>query len=156
MRSWQRLQILGAPAESSSEPEGRDALYHFCQDALHLRDWIINDPAITNPNRTQRTQDLRTLFSSTSPALAACADIANGSKHLEQRKYSYTSGESGAGHARLTGQGVTIGVPAMTLEGESGGSVQYHWFIGGDWEALDLAANVVADWDTWLNSCGLL
>ncbi|WP_280385764.1 hypothetical protein [Nocardia wallacei] len=155
LRSWKALQELGSPSDSPSEPSGRDALYHFCQDAFHLRDWIIKDSSLPGSGSAQRGQDLDTLFNSSSPALAACADLANGSKHLVRTRHSYISGERRTGHANLTGQGVTIQLPVATLEGTSGGSTQYHWIIEGDWDALEMAAQAVTDWKSWLTAHGL-
>lgn len=121
-------------------------MYHFCQDALHLRDWLANDPTT---GMTKQNGEL--LFNTTSPALGACRDVANGSKHLNLTGQSSISGER-TGHAEVTGQGVTIGVPAM---GSTGGWIQYHWTVEGDWNAMDLATEAAADWDKWLDSQGL-
>ena len=87
--------------------------------------------------------------------LAVCADLAIGTKHLLSKGRSYISGDYGAGHASLTGQGVTIGLPTATLEGSGGGWTQYHWIVEDRWDALDLAAQAVADWDSWLTTQGM-
>ena len=77
LRSHRRLQAVLA---NRSEPadvdyDALDALYHFCDDALNLRDWVKADL----PRRHGRSAEK--LIKHSKP-LAACADIANGSKHL--------------------------------------------------------------------------
>jgi hypothetical protein len=96
-------------------------------------------------------EDVRHLFRSTtnpqrvSVALAACADIANGSKHLVLTKPPYTPG----GPAQVTEQTQGGRFPA-TFPINFGAN---HWTIdvgGVEHYALDLAATAIADWDTWL------
>lgn len=188
MRSEARFRRLASPSERASEQDGRDALYHFCQDALHLRDWIKADPtSMPGVAPMDRETQLRALFNDQSTALAACADVANGSKHFQCDRKSYTTGEKGQGasYAQVTGQGVTVAVPtaAEIVDKETmarlvaalnptmvttsnpqpadpdaipAGFTQYKWFIETDWNALDLAAEALADWDTWLKANNLL
>lgn len=86
-----------------------------------------------------------------SVALAACADIANGSKHLVLTRPPYTPG----GPAEVTGHTQGLKLP-FTLPGHFETN---HWTIdvgGVEHDALDLAAQAVADWDTWLTGHGSL
>lgn len=69
-----------------------DAVYHFCTDAFHLRDWIAaagvdrdqfaDDKAFEKTLNARIRQLDRELFKR-SAELAACRDIANGYKHLK-------------------------------------------------------------------------
>lgn len=160
-RSHRRLQDALA---KRAEPEGinyepLDVLYHFCCDAFHLRDWIRAD-------LPQHENDLQTLFQS-STALSACADIANGSKHLKLTGTPHTPG----GHAVVAQKGTVITPGPAHLYLLSGdtpppepteevGTTQTTFKIdagqNGTFDALELASQAVNDWDNWLNARGLL
>jgi hypothetical protein len=58
--------------------EYEDAVYHFFQDAWHLKDWLKNDGSISASVKSRIEPDVNA-----QPSLCAAADIANGSKHLE-------------------------------------------------------------------------
>lgn len=189
-RSEVRFRLLASPSESASEQEGRDALYHFCQDALHLRDWIQADQtSMPGVSLEERKARLRILFNESSAALAACADIAIGSKHFACDRKSYTTQEEGptAKYAEVTRQGVAVAVKTGTffvdqetmdklianlkptiVSSDSrptkpnripDGSTQYSWFIDAietEWNALDLAAEALVDWNAWLKAQNML
>src|SRR6478609_623880 len=88
LRSQRRLQdALARQSERGGDLDAIDALYHFCCDALHLRDWVKNDP--------QCQQDASALFQNPS-VLSDCRDIANRSKHFELWSRPYTPAEVGA------------------------------------------------------------
>ncbi|HEY3124111.1 MAG TPA: hypothetical protein VGK70_08600 [Thermoanaerobaculia bacterium] len=57
-----------------------DDLYHFFQDVWHLKDWLKNDPAVSQQVRTSVETDVNGV-----QALRLAADLANGSKHFELR-----------------------------------------------------------------------
>ena len=152
-RSYALLQ--DAADQTAGDPDrrrydaasARDILYHFCCDALHLRDWILNAGLGQSID-----DDVRQLFrsSTASVALAACADIANGSKHLVLTRPPYTPG----GPAQVTKQSRGAKLPA-TLPIYLGAN---HWTIdvgGVEHDALNLAHQALADWDAWLTGHGL-
>lgn len=67
-RSFAQLQQVAdqnTHHPDAQQPEvARDTLYHFCSDALNLRDWIQNSPTLSQADR----DDVRHLFrSSTAP-----------------------------------------------------------------------------------------
>jgi hypothetical protein len=159
-RSYALLQR--AADQNNHEPEiqqpdnARDILYHFCCDAWHLKDWIVSKSTTLNQSIKD---DVWTLFDyekhpqTASTALMACADIANGSKHLELTKKFYTPG----GPAEVTSQKKRGQFP-LTFP-YTFGSTAIHWKIdvgGVEREALELASQAVADWDAWLTGHGLL
>jgi hypothetical protein len=161
LRAHNRLQdLLGRRTESADPLDALDSLYHFCSDALNLRDWIAND-------LPQHGASASRLLRS-SKALAACRDIANGSKHLVLTGESYTTGTT-SGHAEVTQRGVVIS-PApfwMSLTGAPPppdyptiGTTQTTFTIdagaNGSFDALDLAQQAVDDWTAWLRSRRLL
>jgi hypothetical protein len=92
LRSHDRLTDYAHGDRAASSDEARDALIHFFQDAYHLKDWLRNDQgeqAIGNqPARnavSQQVKDAVENYISSTLFLQLCADIANGSKHLELR-----------------------------------------------------------------------
>lgn len=157
-RSYALLQRAGDQTvqypDIQQRDNARDTLYHFCCDAWHLKDWIVSKSTVLNQ---PIKDDVWTLFDynkhpqTASTALMACADIANGSKHLELTKTFYTPG----GPAKVTRQSQGVTLP-FTLPGNLAAN---HWTIdvgGVDHDALNLAADAVADWDRWLTGHNLL
>jgi hypothetical protein len=138
-RSKQRL----TQAPDGPPREGRDLIYHFFQDAYHLKDWLKNDPALAMNDRER--QALETHINVTD-AFARCADICNGIKHLElDAGRERVPGKP----ARLTSQNVTIG----------GGGGTYSWdftFDGDKYDVIELADEVVDEWTKWLKAQDLL
>jgi hypothetical protein len=141
-------------AEAQQPDSARDILYHFCCDVWHLKDWITS---VSSPVRQSVKDDVWTLFDhnqhpqTASDALMACADIANGSKHLDLTRKFYTPG----GPAQVTSQSQGAKFP-MRFPFHFAAN---HWKIdlgGVEHDALDLAMQAIADWDTWLTTHGLL
>jgi hypothetical protein len=117
----------------------RDALFHFFQDAYHLKDWIKNDPSV--PSSVQ----IEVETAVTKSPLSVCADICNASKHLK-----LTTAKTGDLMTEVASQSVTVHMGSHSEHSwtvESGGSV---------WDAQDLANQVVDAWETWLRDKGLL
>jgi hypothetical protein len=161
---YRRLQrqhgLLKRTADSSIEYDellhdqahARDILYHFCCDAFHLRDWISTSTSLAQNIRT----DVRNLFGvrnnapGASTALAACADIANASKHLVLTSPPYTHGK----HAEIVGQTQGATLPAK-LPFHFGAN-HFKIDVGGvQRDALDVATDAIADWDAWLTGHGV-
>ena len=135
-------------------PRARAILYHFCCDAFHLRDWILNADGLS-----QNIKDAVEKFvpkgnpNPPSLALAICADIANGFKHLNLT------------HPKV----YTPGGPAEVVEHTQGSTFPRtfphhfsanHWKIrtrvtGVEYNALDIAKDAVDAWDAWLPNNGL-
>ena len=117
-----------------------DDLYHFFQDAWHLKDWIQTDPAaaVKAPNIEK---DLEA-----NDAFMITADLANGTKHRELTKY------------------IRRGAAIMTKERivRLGGDPAYEnrWHVtlsdGTTTTAEKVAENVIKAWDLLLKSYGLI
>jgi hypothetical protein len=149
--------LLKKTADSYGEREqlhereyGRDILFHFCCDAFHLKDWIKEERALLQSVRdaVEKFIDKKNP-NPPSIALAACADIANGVKHYHLKKGSYTRGKQ----AEVVEHSAGITLP-FTLAA----SFANYWVIdirGRRWDALELAAQAVEDWDTWLTDHGV-
>jgi len=54
-----------------------DDVYAFFQNCHHLKDWLKNDSEFTNYTNRQIEDHV-----TNTPALAVCADLCNGRKHL--------------------------------------------------------------------------
>jgi len=173
-RSRARLAEAAGPSSIGSD-EARDRLYHFFQDAFHLKDWIINDLGWSKmqgskKKLTQEGQDLEDHITATAP-LARCADICNGTKHLK-----LTSPRIKGKPSELTGQNVGLALPPFEIAWEFPGSAErareqreaeeqsavqatYSWVVtwdGQPGDAIDLADQVIDAWKGWVNSQGLL
>lgn len=125
--------ILGKWIAAGIEPpELLDSLYTFFQHCYHLKDWIKNDPSC--PLRTSVEN-----FVSASPQLSLCADICNGSKHLNLTK------PPRSGHKPIVG-GVesSMYMGKVTIEKVS---VQHgRNFVN----AFELAEKCMAEWKAFL------
>ena len=75
LRSHRRVKEALSKRVDPGDPDypPLDAFYHFCCDALHLRDWIADDiPAKASAAVAAIKADV---------ALSVCSDVANGGKH---------------------------------------------------------------------------
>ncbi len=165
-RSYALLQQVGEPTPMPMPmPQevmpALDVLYHFCCDAFHLRDWVV----ATFPKGDWKhiRAQLKSELLDHSPELRACADIANGSKHLVLTQDSWVTGNK-QGHAEVTGHGLTISPSTATVTrtgdtvvfGHAGNGFTQDTFVidvgGQHHDAQDVAAKAVATWDNWLQS----
>jgi hypothetical protein len=133
--------------EIHEEANSRDILYHFCADAYHLKDYIKNTTGQSQAVKTAVEQ----LFNvqTGSKTLAACADVANGFKHLDLRTPRFPGGG-----AEVASQAASMRLP-ITLGGQY---FTYHFQIeagGTTYSELELADQATAAWDAWLPSNGL-
>ena len=152
-RAYERLQTAGAEV-SDPDVDPRDVLLVFCSEALALMYWPQNLPG---------TADVRGLIyrdrdsDDWSVSLAICADIANAAKHAQLRKRSAVTGRAD-GWADIASRRITI------QKGQTRGEQQTTrarrivvWTImagGIKYDAQDVAAGAVADWDRWLGRSG--
>ncbi len=81
-RYYQRFKRLNDGIVHTVESENYvDDVYAFFESCYHLKDWVLNDRSFGRYT-PQQVEDHVT----TSPALAICADICNGSKHLHLKR----------------------------------------------------------------------
>lgn len=157
--------MANGSVDSGGSDRARDALFHFFQDAYHLKDWLKNDPGLSfDRNRVE-------VAVNGSEPLKLCADLCNRTKHFTLDRRSRT----GDGSTAFVSQAVTVHAPAGRLrmgpggEAESSeeddqqeggrGFVAHAWTVrsnGQDFDAETLAGEVVAEWDRLLRSAGLL
>jgi hypothetical protein len=77
-RIYSRFERLNEGiAHDRESDEYIDDIYAFFQACYHVKDHLINDPAYTKHSKEQ-IED----YVTSTRALAICADICNGSKHL--------------------------------------------------------------------------
>ena len=124
--------------------QARDALYHFFQDAYHLKDWIKAE----RPNGVTPA-DVEALFDSdptkSEIEMRLCADLCNRTKHAELTKVIRT----GDAQTQFASQSVRVHV---------GAGVAHRWTIGSNDKTYDVAMvveKIVATWDKWLAAEGL-
>ena len=156
---------LDEAAGASSGDEARDMLYHFFQDAYHLKDWTLNDLGWRKieggKNKlTQDGQDLENHITATVP-LARCADICNGTKHftLDRPRIPGKPAEvAGQGRSLTLGAFETraeFGPVEHEVEEQSEVLATYTWVVTWDnqrCDAVTLADQVIAAWDAWLSA----
>lgn len=148
VRTWTRLRSMASGyGEPYMTADGRgDIFYHFCQDAYHLKDWLINDPAVDIDSR-----DIEGLIND-SLCLKIVADLANGAKHLTLKRprtgdLSTSVTDQYAKSMRRRDTGNLRSFAYTTWWVESGGR-QY--------DGHELAGEVLATWQNWLEGKGLL
>ena len=144
-RSLERLQRIANGTDDTSADGARDALIHFYQDAYHLKDWLKNDGTVAIGGVEQAVNNDTTL--------QLAADLANGTKHLR-----LTDTRTGDLKTAFTSQSVTVR-PGTVGSGAPGRPPMYDWTVesgGHAHDAVALAADVAAAWETWLRAKGLL
>ena len=113
LRSFERLTAMAEGRQWADSNDATDALFHFFQDAYHLKDWIAGDRALAQPRL-----DAEPLFSNgksrrknkpTTPAgplvMQICADVCNGVKHFPRGvEYAGSRRDRSPGCNRLPGR----------------------------------------------------
>lgn len=167
-RSFVKVRQVVEDTDTDDDIDARDALTRFCLDAFELRDWIVKSDvdamvkdAVTMlfgkpSNRPEKR------IAATSVALAACADIANASKHYELTHPSHSEGV----YAEVTYEHMSsvIELPkfAQAILGPRVprfGDHQWMWLItinGVEHDALLLAEDAMRDWEQCLLGFGLV
>lgn len=169
-RAFVRLREVVEDTNTGEEIDARDALSRFCLEAFELRDWLrkskdvsfaVNEAVTRMFGRPSNKPGKR--VDGTSVALAACADIANASKHLGLDQPSYSEG----GYAEVTYESMSDvrDLPAFAfqvmpdLQIPRHGVHQWMWLItagGVEYDALMLAEDAMRDWERCLIDQGLL
>jgi hypothetical protein len=149
-RSYERLVAVsqGEHPDARSSDTARDVLYHFFQDAYHLKDWIAATTPAIGGKIEARIKD--------STPLRLCADLCNGTKHfrLDPRRKHWTDDPTTA----FSAQDVTVR-PGAAGTGEPAQHALHAWRFtsqGETRDALTLAGDVVGEWDTLLHDLRLL
>lgn len=149
LQQWEKvchlLKVIDAPEKEDSKLYDYD-LVTFFQECWHLKDWILNDPKV-NQTVKQKVKDeihKKEACIVKYPNILICADLANLSKHMNNK-----SSESGA---RITnrnmtfylGKGEAISDHIITLDN----GTKYH--------AKDVARRAVQEWEGFMKANGLL
>jgi len=146
LRSHSQLRSMacGFGNQYLTSDGARDVLYHFFEDSYHLKDWIKNDP-------TADGQGVEKFINDTL-CLRITADLANGVKHLR-----LTSSRTGDLSTAVTSQSVRYMNRRET--GDLRSYAYQTWEVqsnGKQYDAHELAGEVVTEWRGWLESKGLL
>jgi hypothetical protein len=157
-RMRRSLEALRQASRKTATPhiDARDVVHSFCCDAFHLMYWIQKVPLQTDVRGLVFNNRISGEWS---PALAICADIANGAKHLTLGQQASAVTGSKQGYAEIASRSIEIGVPqAWGEQPTSGGYNTASWTVtagGTEYDALDIAERAVTDWDAWLIRHGL-
>ena len=144
-KQWQRVGLGLRRVEAIYEGRQGDSadvlydLYSFFLNCHELRDWLAADK-VSGMSRKRATKVIKG-----SAYLRVCADLANRTQHAELTRHWIDSNTSPVPH------------DATIFVGP--GKVAHRWEIAaGDatYDALDLAANCVAEWERTLTDRGLL
>lgn len=118
-----------------------DDIYHFFQDAWHLKDWIKNDPSVPSKVRDQVEQEVNHV-----QPFRVAADFANGTKHMALK---WPRDED----AQFTERKITI------MLGHPGPALQERVLTladGSQTTAEAVATEVMQEWDLLLRRFGLI
>ena len=144
-KQWQRVEIGLRRVEAIYEGRQGDStdalydLYSFFLNCHELRDWLAADK-VSGMSWRKATKVIKR-----SSHLRACADLANRTKHADLTRHWLDSNTSPVPHDAT----VFVGT----------GKAAHRWEIAADdatYDALDLAANCVAEWEKALTHRGLL
>jgi antitoxin component HigA of HigAB toxin-antitoxin module len=153
-RSYERLkkaadEYIARDPELHNLETSRDILYHFCADAYHLKDYIKNTPNQTQAIETSVEHLCDATKANASTALAICADVANGFKHLDLKTSKFPPG----GEAEVKKQEAGVTLPFRL----GAAHFTYHFTIeadGNTYSEIKVAEDAIGDWDTWLTGQG--
>jgi len=140
-----RVEQIYAGREGGSAEAVYD-LYSFFLHAYHLRDWLAADPA-TGLSSTAIDAAIQA-----STVLGICGDFANRVKHVVLTRKPWRDAQTG-----VTRQNVVVR-PA-TVGSQNVGSASHSWTITSEeqeYDALELAKNVVRAWEELLKGHDLL
>ncbi len=118
-----------------------DDIYHFFQDAWHLKDWIKNDPSVPSKVRDQVEQEVNNV-----QPFRVAADFANGTKHMALTRPRNED-------AQFTERKVTI------MLGHPGPALQERVLTladGSQTTAEVVATEVMREWNLLLRRLGLI
>ena len=142
MARWtEQLERVGrwlrrAENQNREREEYEDDLWAFFQNCWHLKDWIKNDSvAAVDEEEIEREANSRHM-------LRVCADLANGTKHLELRNPR----EGG----KLAGARIKADVRDDMATGTTTTSIQWNVMValedGTEYHALEVARGALMEW----------
>lgn len=118
-----------------------DDIYHFFQDAWHLKDWIKNDSSVSSNVRDQVEQQVNQV-----QVFRVAGDFANGTKHMALERPR-------AENAQFTERKVTINL------GHPGPALQERVLTladGSQTTAEAVATTLMREWSLLLQRFGLI
>jgi hypothetical protein len=135
-----------------------DTVQSFFEAVHHLKDWLGNDPS------TGITTDDGDELINGSLVLQLCADLANGSKHLDLTRSR--TGDRSTTIARndvtvfpgTAGGSVAMG-PAIPSAPAATGMSAHRFYVasaGAEYDVLQLAEDATAEWHKFLSGQGLI
>lgn len=146
---WARIERWAERVRASRDtprPDGlgtegyRDELFALFQAIWHLKDWLINDPALA----VTKGQIEHYVFEQGHLGLQAAHDLANGSKHLNLKKPAVDAAQIRNDAAIHVGAGVSHTFYIHLAKDDQ------------EFEAVALAELCVEEWSVFLKQLGLI
>ena len=177
LRSHARLVRVSDGSTSMGSDDARDALFHFFQDAYHLKDWIKHDSRVPREVQDKIGGAIRD-----SVALSISADLCHHTKHarLDPARKAHTGDHTtvfatqsvtttlptrrvhvAIGHDPCTPTVIeeVVPTPVRSVSSSEGCSATHAWQVVSTettYDAMQLAGQILADWTAWLTEQGLL
>lgn len=141
-RWHKRLKVICKTIPKDWGPlEEEDDVLAFFQNCYHLKDWVINDPSCEILDKKKEVEKLI----NNSEFLKVCADLCNGSKHLELMNPRLDK-ETKITRVITVARHVSDPVIARHFMIKSGSK---------NYEALDLANRCIEEWKIFFKTKGM-
>jgi hypothetical protein len=132
-------------SDETWQEDQRDELLALFQSIWHLKDWLLNDPAVPATGRV-----IDTWINANGPNLLVAADVANGSKHLKLKNPRAGGSSHDGTDIRITlGEGAGLS-QTFYIEDKSRRRPRDQRR-----EALNVAKACVTEWHRYVRTLGL-
>lgn len=139
-RFHDRVQRQPEDMDDMDEVQFQDDMWSFFQHCWHIKDWVENDPVVSEAIKTAVIAEVYR-----SPALTICQDLCNGTKHLNLKT---PRAGAGARHKHVE----TLIAPE---QGRYEIDVVFDDGSGGTRSGKELARKCIAEWERILAAYGL-
>lgn len=145
------LVRLDSAASTYDKQQIADSLFDFCSTGYAIKDWLKE-----NCNGTFQPNDVEHHIRST-PALGACRDICNASKHFTVTRYTPSIGDVYASASAVTVMAMPVPVAGVRLESEPTEMFRVKVLLkdGTKYEVTELARLVLDAWEQFFTSNGV-
>jgi hypothetical protein len=160
LRSFERLTAMAEGRQWADSNHATDALFHFFQDAYQLRDWIAGDRTVASDPRPLFSNGKRRRNRPAGPvgplAMQICEDVCKGVKHFREAWDTQVGGvierQDVTVYPSVAGGRVRTASAADPVA-SGPGAPRHAWYIeaaGTTHHAVQVAQDVVVEWDQWL------
>jgi hypothetical protein len=137
-RYYERFKEIGeGKSHCLNSAYYEDDVYSFFINCHHLKDWIINDPAVAVSE-----QDVENWVNA-NPPLLICADICNGAKHLSRMPNRIVSGKERS----IDSKAYSIAIMEGSVQPAK---ITVKFFIDKS-DAFKVATECIQKWEEFIN-----